>query len=127
MKPALFPTLAIVLLPGVASAQILSNVAGLFNIFVGLMLTAAFMCMGTGVVLWIARLGTWPTYRDYAIEWMMWGVAVLFVLVILLAIVQFVQNHPAAASFAVGLIVLALAAWFVFMVATEKPEKEDEH
>ena len=53
----------------------------MFNVLVGLMLTAAFLSFGTGAVLWAARLGTYPTYRDEGIRYMMWGVVILFVLV----------------------------------------------
>lgn len=118
---------ALALLPAVASADVLPRVAGLFNVFVGLMLTAAFLSFGTGTILWAARLGTYPTYRDEGIRYMMWGVVVLFVLVILLAVVQFVQHHAAAAAFLFGVVVLILAGWMVLTVATAKEEKKEEH
>lgn len=93
------------------------------------MLTAAFLFFGSGLFLWAVRLGTWPTYRDYAIHLMMWGVVVLFVLVVLLAVVQFVQHHAAAAAFLVGLVVVLLVVWLILSVVPSPSvtAKEEEH
>ena len=80
------------ILPAVANAETtFTQVIGLFNIFVGLMLTVALFTYGLGFFLWLCRLGTWPTYRTEAIKIMEWSVVILFVLVVLLAIVQFFQ------------------------------------
>ena len=118
---------ALVLLPGIASAQTLSSVAGVFNIFVGLMLVAAFLLFFGGLVVWFMRLGTWPTYRDEAIRYMEWAVAILFMLVVLLAIEQFVQDHTAVASTVLGFIIVGLVAWVVFTVATAESPSEEKH
>jgi len=45
----------------------------------------------------------------------------------LLAIVQFVQNHVAAATFLFGILVLALVGWMIITVATTEGEKKEEH
>ncbi|MDB5238136.1 MAG: hypothetical protein JWM46_406 [Candidatus Kaiserbacteria bacterium] len=126
MKRYLAP-LALLLLPGIASAQTMTAVVGVFNIFVGLMLAAAFLLYFGGLVVWFIRLGTWPTYRDEAIEYMQWAVAVLFVLVVLLALVQFVQNHTATAMLVLGFIIVGLVAWAVFTVASAPDASEEEH
>jgi len=92
------------LLPALASAETsFTQVIGLFNIFVGLMLTVALLTYFLGFFLWLCRLGTWPTYRTEAIKIMEWSVVILFVLVVLLAIVQFFQYHPKEASSLFGL------------------------
>ncbi|MFA7309465.1 MAG: hypothetical protein WC050_01035 [Candidatus Paceibacterota bacterium] len=127
MKRTLAASSILLLLPTVAFADILPRVAGFFNIFVGLMLVAAFLCMGTGMLLWVVRLSTYPTYRDEGILLMMWGVAILFVLLVLLAIVQFIQFHAAAASFVFGIIILIAVAWFVIAVLMAKEEKKEEY
>lgn len=105
----------------------LVQVVGVFNIFVGLMLTASMVMMGAGIILWFTRLGTWPTYRDEAIHLMMWAVTILFVLLILMVILNFVQVHTAGAAFIFGLILLAGAAWVVMQVASEGGEEEEKH
>lgn len=120
--------IAAILLPGVASAQTLSKLAGVFNIFVGLMLVAAFLTFFGGLIGWYVRLGAWPSYRDDMIHVMMWAVAIMFVLVVLLALVHFVQVYQAAAAFVFGVALFLGAAWVVMTVATAKPKKEgDEH
>lgn len=122
----LWPILAL-LTPSVASAQVLSQVSGLFNIMVGLMLVAACMFFFGGLGMWFVRLGTWPTYRDEAIDLMQWGVAILFVLAVLLAIVQFVQNHYGAAVFVFGIIILIAVAWVVVTLSQAKGADENGH
>ncbi len=117
---------AILLAPSVASAQVLPNVAGLFNIMVGLMLVFAFLFFFGGFGMWFTRLGTYPTYRDEAIRLMQWGVVVLFVLAVLLFIVQFVQKHAAVAAFLVGIVIVAAVA-LLFIKASQAKGSEEEH
>lgn len=119
------PLVGLSLLPGEASAQTLSSVAGVFNIFVGLMLVAAFLLFFGGLALWGIRLGTFPTHRDQAIRLMQWAVAILFVLVVLLAVAQFVQTHTATAATVLGFVIVALVAWGIFTVASAPAEEED--
>lgn len=117
--------LAVMLIPTTASAQALSQVAGLFNIMAGIMLVVSILLFFGGLGMWFTRLGTWPTYRDEAIKMMAWGTSVLFVLAVLLALVQFIQNNLALASFIVGLVFIGLIVWFVLTVSASK--KDDEH
>ncbi|GEM_PF-885936 len=111
--------------PGVTFTQII----GLFNIFVGLMLTVAILTYGLGFFLWLCRLGTWPTYRTEAIKIMEWSVVVLFVLVVLLAIVQFFQYHPREAAWVVSIVVGIIIIWVILYLAAHSGggEKKDEH
>lgn len=111
---------------GAVDGNFISQAVGFFNVFVGLMLTAAMLTYGIGLVVWWVRLGTWPTYRTEAIKIMEWSVVILFVLVILLAIVQFFQNHPRAAGYTVSVLVLALVVWAIIVMAA-KGGKKDEH
>jgi hypothetical protein len=80
---------AALLLPNIAAAQTLSQVFGLFNILSGIMLVAGFLTTGGGFVVYLVRIGN--NNRVDGIQIMMWGVTILFVLIVLLAIVQLVQ------------------------------------
>lgn len=94
---------------------------------VGLMLVFAFIFFFSGLGMWFVRLGTWPTYRDEAIAYMQWGVVILFVLAVLLAVVQFVQEHTAIASFVVGIVLVVAVAWMVVTLSQSKKSEEKEH
>ena len=120
--------LATALVPEPALALTLVQIAELFNIFVGLMLTAAVLVFFGGLWGYFARLGTWPSHRDHAIKVMEWGVAILFVLVVILAIVQFFQRYPVITSMIVGSIVLLLVLGFILYLAANsgKSKKEEE-
>jgi cytochrome bd-type quinol oxidase subunit 2 len=117
-------------LPAAAHAdatQTVAQVAGLFNIFVGLMLTAAILTFATGFGLWCTRIGTWPSYRTEAVKIMEWSVVILFVLVVLLAIVQFFQNHRQVASYILSIIVILFIIWVIVVLASApKAEKKEE-
>ena len=102
-------TTPLLVVPGVAAAQTLSAWVGLLFIMAGLMLTAAILFYGGGMVLWAVRLNTFPTNRDYAIELLQWGIAVLFVLILMLAIVQFTQNNTRT----VLIIIAVLLVFFI--------------
>ena len=78
-------------------------------------------------MLWYVRLGTWPTYRDEAIAFMQWGVAILFVLVVLLGVAQFVQTHMAASMVAIGAVVAAIVVYFVGTTLMSNGSEEEEH
>lgn len=109
-------TLVVPALAGAANS--VTQAVGVFNVFVGLMLTAALLIYGVGFVVWLVRLGTWPTYRTEGIKIMEWAVVVLFVLVVLLAIVQFFQYHPRQAGIVGSLIVAILIVWMIVYLAT---------
>ena len=114
-----FPALAYagIVDPSATDGVSFTQVVGLFNIFVGLMLTVALLTYGLGFALWLCRLGTWPTYRTEAIKIMEWSVVVLFVLVVLLAIVQFFQYHPRQAGFVVSIVVGIIVIWVILYLA----------
>ena len=114
--------------PAAAYAQSIAGVVGLFNIFVGLMLTAAILTYAIGFIIWCTRLGTWPSYRTEAVKVMEWSVVILFVLVVLLAIVQFFQNHTRTAAYIASFIVIAviIGAIVVLAAGAKGEEKKEE-
>jgi len=117
-------------MPSLALAQVgaVSKIVGIFNIFVGAMLTVALLLYGVGFIMWWIRLGSWPSYRTGAIRVLEWAVAVLFTLVVLLAIVQFFQKHPHAATYVISAIVIVLIVWVVLYIAANSgggKEKEE--
>ncbi len=119
-------SLATAFLPSVALAQTFGQVVRLFNTFVGLMLVAAILTYCVGFVIWIVRLGTWPTYRTEGIKIMEWSVVILFVLVVILMVVQFFRDHPYAATYTVSAIILALIIWAVIVIMQQPEKKEEE-
>lgn len=105
----------------------LSTVIALFNIIVGLMLVLSILFMGGGLMLWYVRLGTSPTYRDEAIDLMRWGVSILFVLVVLLGVAQYVQTHMAISMLVIGAVIAAAIAYFVGTQLMSGGGGEEEH
>ena len=106
-RSLLVPTLVLSLVPGVCFAQSLNDWVGLFYIGAGIILTAGLLFYGAGMVVWVVRLNTFPTNRDYAIELLEWAVTILFVLIVLLAVVHYTQVNTR-----VVLIIIALLLVF---------------
>jgi hypothetical protein len=104
-------------LPSLALASTTTNVidqiAGLFYLIVGLTVTVSVLLMLAGIALWLSRLGTFPTYRDEAIVIMEWAVATLFTLIIVLAVVEFIQTHTATMLYILSIGIILLVLWFV--------------
>ena len=123
-KSARYVLALVLLTPVIASAQTFTQAVGLFNVFVGLMVTGALLTYGIGFVIWFVRLGTWPTYRTEGIKIMEWSVVILFVLVLLLGIVQYVQKHPRAAGYLVAIVLGAIVVWIVVYLASRPAEKK---
>mgnify|MGYP003395054606 CR=1 FL=1 len=76
--------------------------------------------------MYLVRIGTWPTYRTDALSLMGWGLNILFVLVVLLAVQQFLARHLAFTVSLVALIIILLIVWLVIKGATEAPAKPPE-
>ena len=127
-----FAPLALTFVPLFAQAQVgtVSRFVGIFNIFVGLMLTAALLTYGLGFAMWVIRLGTWPSYRTEAVRVLEWSVAILFVLIVLLMIVQFFQKHPSAATYVLSaIVVVAVIGLVIYLMLGSgggHGEKEEE-
>ena len=119
-------TAASLVVPQSALALSLVEVAELFNIFVGFMLTASLLVFFGGLGVYFTRLGTWPSNRDQGIKIMEWGVALLFVLVVILAVVQFFQKYPKVMSAIVAGIFILLLLGVVLYVAANTAQKKPE-
>lgn len=106
---------ALVLSPSIVLAstttQLVSQIAGLFFIVVGLALVASLLMMGAGTIMWIVRLGTDNTYRNDAITIMEWSVATLFALILVLGVVEFVQSHTSATLYILSIAIILLLIW----------------
>jgi hypothetical protein len=77
-------------IPSIAYAQTVSRFVGFFNVFAGVMLVASLIAFVAGFGLYLVRLGT--VYRKDGLDIMVWGIAILFVLVVLLGIAQIIQH-----------------------------------
>lgn len=119
------PALLLLFAPQAASALVIEQVAGTFNILVGLMLVASLLTFGGGFMMYIARLGT--EHRVDGIRYMEWGVNILFVLIVLLAIVKFIQGNAGLASFLVGIAIVGGFAWLVASTVQQGGEEHEEH
>ncbi len=98
------------------------QVLSMFNLVVGLMLVASLLLFLGGFIQYLIRLGTWPTYRTESIRIMEWGVSVLFALIILLAIQQFLVRHLIVAVSIVGMMLVLLIIWLIIAaIGSEKP------
>jgi len=97
MLPTPFPTVTEILL--------------FFNLFAGLMLTASLILFLGGFAMYLVRLGTYPTYREDALVYMQWGVSVLFALIVLLGVQQFLLSHMKIAMVIGTLLLIALVIW----------------
>ena len=89
------------------------QVLGFFNLLVGVMLVISVTLFLGGFIMYIVRLGTWPTYRTQALRIMSWGVAVLFTLVLILAVQQFLARHVLVAVSIAALIIILVVLWII--------------
>lgn len=121
-------SLLVLALPLIVQAQetAVAHVLGLFNIFVGILLTVSLLMYFVGAMMWVTRLGTWPSYRTEAIKVLEWAVMTLFVLNVLLIIVQFFQKHAQAASYVLSAIIVLIVAWVIFKIAMGSGGEKEE-
>jgi cytochrome bd-type quinol oxidase subunit 2 len=102
------------------------QILNLFNIFVGFFLTATLLVfLGSGVV-YLARLGTWPTHRDTAVKGMEWGVVMLVVLILLIALVQLFEQHAKIALEILALVIIAIVAIAIALSVAKGGHEEKE-
>ena len=109
--------LASVVLPDTTSALTFVQIVGLFHIAVGLLLTVTLGTFIFGICLWIARFNTWPSHRETAIGVLEWGITMLFVLILLIAFVYFVQRHTTIALSIIAFIAIIGAIILVVKIA----------
>jgi predicted small integral membrane protein len=125
--------LALVLAPSLALAStttnVISQIAGLFYIVVGLTVVVATLLMLGGIGMWIVRLGTDETYRNEAIKMMEWAVATLFTLILILGVVEFVQTHTSITLYILSIAIIILLIWVIVtsgLFSGGDGEKEEE-
>ena len=91
-----------------------TDIFGLFNIFVGLMVVGSIIAFVTGLIVWIVRLGT--IGRSEGIRIMEWGVVLLFVVLVLLAIVQYFTSHPTVVTILIAIVIALFIGYIVLEV-----------
>ncbi|MBI2030601.1 hypothetical protein HYT05_03195 [Candidatus Kaiserbacteria bacterium] len=111
-------------MPYAASAQevTVSTIAGLFNILAGFMFVAAVSTFVGGIISYMVDFGNHE--RSKGIALMEWGVAILFTLVVLLGIVQFIQSHQGTANVIVATAIIIGVVLIVFTIVMEAPPPE---
>jgi hypothetical protein len=114
----------IVATPQLAFAFSANDIFGLFNIFVGLMIVSAFFTYIAGLIVYGVRMGT--EQRVQGIRIMEWGVVILFVLIVLLALVHYFQAHPNVLSFLISAVIIIIIIYAVVMIVSEEPKKKEE-
>ncbi len=108
-------------LPGSAHALTFPQVVGLFHVAVGFILTGIVLLFVTGFSVYIARLNTWPSYRDSAIRVLEWAVVMLFMLIVVLSLVNAIQHHGEVALPILAFLIIVFVAFFIIRVfATTK-------
>lgn len=119
-------SIAAVFFPFTASALALNQVLGFFNIVVGLFLTAAIVSFGAGLILYWTRYGTWP--REDAFPFMTFGITILFVLSVLLAIIHFLVQNTSTALYIIAVVIFFCLAGIIlfFMKAGGGGKKDDK-
>lgn len=107
-----------------ASNFTVSQAFGFFNILVGLMLVAALLFFFGGFIAYLSRLGL--ENRVQGLRYMYYGITILFVLVILLAIVHYLQFHPAVVFGIVAVLIVIFGAWAIVQASQEKSADHEE-
>src|SRR3989344_9367876 len=97
-----------------------------FNLFTGLMLTLSLVFFIGGFIIYLVRLGTWPTYREDAVELMKWGVSILFTLILILGVQQFLLSHLLVAGVIVAAFIIGLIVWAFWPEPPPKPRPEGD-
>ena len=102
----------------------LSQAAGFFNVVAGFMLVAAVLLFVGGFIGWVTRLGL--TGRDEGIYYMVYGVYVLTALIVVLAIIHFVQFHTQVVLTLLAVAVIILIGWFAIQIAKSAGTEEEK-
>lgn len=115
-------------MPGTTFALPFTSVpAAIVNTFVGLFITAILLVTGVGIVQYIGRLGTYPSNRDEAVVVLEWAVVMLFTLVIVVAVAQFIEREPVWALWILGAFAALFIMWYILKItAFAKEEKKEE-
>ena len=103
----------------------IGQVFGLLDIVAGLLLVAALLTFGAGLSTYFSRLAL--AKRNESILTLEWGVRLLFVLVLVLGIVEYVQQHTALVLQILAVAVVLAIVYVVFQIAQSSGAGEDEH
>jgi hypothetical protein len=101
-----------------------SQAFGFFNIFAGLMLVAGLLLFFGGFISYLTRLGL--EGRVQGLRYMYWGETVLFVLILMLAVIHYLQFHPTIIFLIIGAIIVVFGSWAILQ-ATASAGEEEEH
>lgn len=114
-------TLFLILVPQFAFAMSLHQLFGYLDIFIGLFLTISIVMFAGALLTYFTRYGT--PRRAEVFPYMEWSIAIVFVLIVLLALIHFFQKHTNTALYILGgiLFILFVALWI--SVASKKEEK----
>ncbi len=97
---------------------------GFFNILVGLMLVAGLLLFFGGFIAYLTRLGL--ENRLQGLMYMYWGLSILFVLIVLLGLVHYLQFHPTVVFTILAVIAVGFMAWAAIQISQQSGE-DDEH
>jgi|GEM_PF-1375595 len=103
----------------------LSQAFGLLNILVGLMLVAALLLFFGGFIAYLTRLGL--ESRIQGLRIMYYGVSILFVLIIILGIVHYLQFRPDIVFGIIAALVLIFGGYAAVQAFQQSGEEEDHH
>lgn len=104
----------------------ISHLAGLLNIFSGVLLVLAVGFFVSGFFKWITHIGL--PHRDEGILSMSQGVSMLFFLVVMLWVVRIVQYHSQAVMRILAIAVVLFGGWVVIQaVKAANAGGDDEH
>lgn len=110
-------------MPQLVFALSLNKILGYLEIFVGLFLTASIIMFAGALLTYFTRYGT-PRRAD-VFPYMEWAIAIIFVLIVLLGIIEFFQEHTTAALYTLGVIIFfVLVVLIMKFAATEKPKEQ---
>ena len=107
--------------PQSADALTFVQVLSLLHVATGILLTFVILIFCTGVFVYYARLGTWPSHRDYAIKILEWSVALLSVLI--LALLRAFQVYTKTMLVILAVVVLLAIAIFIVRGAAAAKSK----
>lgn len=107
-----------------APSGTLAQVAGYFNVGVGLVLLAALGLYAAGFGKWVTHLGL--SYRDEGIHRMETATVMLFWLLVVLGVVRFVQYHTAFTLQLLAVLVVLFGGWFVIKAVQASGGENDE-
>lgn len=104
------------------AVQVVPQLAGLFNVFVGGMLVIGVTFGVGGFIDYITHLGL--QQRDNGLEYMKWGIYTLFLLAVILWLSQFIQHNTA---FTIAVLGAAIVFGIIWLIASDllAPKKEE--